>query len=86
MVDFGEYPLDLFDDDGDGVNEMCLLFDEDGKNKQTGSKPPSNSGCGIDFEIPHQSTGSVEEQHQIEPLKKKGQPRLAPHLEEQLLL
>jgi len=27
-------PLDLFDDDGDGVNEMCLLFDEDNKNQQ----------------------------------------------------
>jgi hypothetical protein len=45
MDDFDEDPLDLLDDDGDGVNEMCLLFDEDGKNKQTGSKPPGNSGC-----------------------------------------
>ncbi len=26
-----EDPLDLFEDDGDGVNEMCLLFDEDSK-------------------------------------------------------
>ncbi|MEA3548294.1 MAG: hypothetical protein U9R66_11600, partial [Thermodesulfobacteriota bacterium] len=40
-----EDPLDLLDDDGDGVVEMCLLFDDDGKNKQTGSKPLNNSEC-----------------------------------------
>ena len=45
MNDFDEDPLDLFDDDGDGVVEMCVLFDDDGKNKPTGSKPPSNSRC-----------------------------------------
>ena len=45
MEDFGEDPLDLLDDDGDGVIEMCLFFDEDEKNKQGGSKPPANSGC-----------------------------------------
>lgn len=45
MTDFDEDPLDLLGDDADGVNEMYLLFDDDGKNKQTGSKPPSNSGC-----------------------------------------
>ncbi len=44
MEDFDEDPLDLLDDDGDGVIEMCLLFDDD---KKTGSKPPSNSGCSI---------------------------------------
>jgi hypothetical protein len=49
MDDFGEDPLDLFDDDGDGVVEMCVLFDDEGKNKQTGSKPPSNSGCCVVF-------------------------------------
>ncbi len=43
MKDFEDDPLDLLDDDGDGVNEMCLLFEEDEKKK--GSKPPSNSGC-----------------------------------------
>lgn len=45
MADLNEDPLDLIGDDGDGVNEMCLLFDEDGKNKQTGPKPPIKSGC-----------------------------------------
>lgn len=45
MDDFDEDPLDLFDDDGDGVVEMCVLFDEDGNNKQPGARPPSNSGC-----------------------------------------
>ncbi len=45
MEDFDRDPLDLFDDDGDGVNEMCLLFDEDAKKK--GSKPPPSSGCCI---------------------------------------
>lgn len=34
MNDFDQDPLDLLGDDGDGVNEMCLLFDEDKKNKQ----------------------------------------------------
>ncbi len=36
-----EDPLDLLEDDGDGVIEMGLLFDEDEK----GSKPPRGSGC-----------------------------------------
>ena len=49
MADFGEDPLDLFDDDGDGVVEMCVLFDEDGKNKQGGAKPSGNSGCCVVF-------------------------------------
>ena len=30
-MDFDEDPLDLLDDDGDGVIETCLFFDEDGK-------------------------------------------------------
>ncbi len=61
MSDFDEDPLDLFDDDGDGVNEMCLLFDEDSKGKQSGSKPPgSNSGCCVIFLIAGTSiTGTV---------------------------
>ena len=29
MEDFDEDPLDLLEDDGDGVIEMCLFFDED---------------------------------------------------------
>jgi len=33
-MDFNEDPLDLFDDDG--VNEMCLLFDEKENKKQNG--------------------------------------------------
>ncbi len=43
--DFDESPLDL-NGDGDDAMEMCLFFDEDGKQgKQGGSKPPGNSGC-----------------------------------------
>ncbi len=45
MDDFDEDPLDLLDDDGDGVNEMCLFFDEDEKDKNGGKKPNGNSGC-----------------------------------------
>ncbi len=47
MEDFDGDPLDLLDDDGDGVIEMGLFFDEDEKNKQSGIKPPGNSGCCI---------------------------------------
>ena len=31
MSHFDEDPLDLFEDDGDGVNEMCILFDPEDK-------------------------------------------------------
>ena len=48
MDDFDEDPLDFLDDDGDGVNEMCLLFDEEQK-KEKGNKPPGNSGCCVVF-------------------------------------
>jgi len=48
MKDFDKSPLDL-DGDGDDAVEMCLFFDEDEKNKQGGSKPPSNSGCCVMF-------------------------------------
>ena len=48
MEDFGESPLDL-DGDGDDAIEMCMFFDEDGKSKQGGSKPPGNSGCCVVF-------------------------------------
>ncbi len=47
MGDPDKDPLDLLDDDGDGAIEMCLLFDEDEKNKQSGGRPPGNSGCCI---------------------------------------
>ena len=47
--DFDESPLDL-NGDGDDAMEMCLFFDEDGKQgKQGGSKPPNNSGCCVVF-------------------------------------
>ena len=39
-------PSIIFDDGGDGVNEMCLLFDEDSKKgspKGSSQKP----GCGV---------------------------------------
>ena len=45
MDDFDEDPLDLLEDDGDGVIEMCLFIDEDEKDKKDGSKPTGNSGC-----------------------------------------
>lgn len=35
--------LDLFDDDGDGVVEMCTLFDEE----ENGNKSSNNGGCCI---------------------------------------
>ena len=41
-----EDPLDLLEDDGDGVNEMCLLFDEDSK-KENSKVPPQKTGCGV---------------------------------------
>ncbi len=45
MEDFDEDPLDLLEDDGDGVIEMGLFFDEDEKDKQSGNKPPGGGGC-----------------------------------------
>ena len=45
MDDFDEDPLGLLDDDGDGVIEMGLFFDEDEKNNENGNKPPGKSGC-----------------------------------------
>lgn len=51
MDDFDEDPLDLLDDDGDGVIEMGLLFDEDDKNKQSDLKAPKNTGCCMLFLI-----------------------------------
>lgn len=41
-----EDPLDLLGDDGDGVNEMCLLFDEDSK-KGVPKGPPQKAGCAV---------------------------------------
>lgn len=45
MDEFDEDPLDLLEDDGDGVIEMPLFFDEDSKNKQGERPPASHSGC-----------------------------------------
>jgi hypothetical protein len=45
MEDFDEDPLDLLEDDGDGVIEMGLFFDDDKKGNDSGSEPPGNSGC-----------------------------------------
>jgi len=43
MEDFDD-PLDLLDDDGDGVVEICLLEEEEKLKKTRGNK---NSGCCI---------------------------------------
>lgn len=43
---FDEDPLDLLEDDGDGVNEMCLFFDKD-DDKQKSQKFPQGTGCGL---------------------------------------
>jgi len=42
VEDFVEDPLDLFEDDCDGVIEMGLFFDKD---KQSEKKPPGGGGC-----------------------------------------
>lgn len=44
MDDYDD-PLDLLNDDGDGVIEMCLLEEEE--NKQKGNNNPKNTGCCI---------------------------------------
>ena len=44
MDDFDDDPLDLIDDDGDGVIEMSLFFDEEQK-KEKGNGPRHNGGC-----------------------------------------
>ncbi|MEE4314396.1 MAG: hypothetical protein V2J11_07840 [Desulfofustis sp.] len=44
MDDFDEDPLDLLEDDGDGVNETILLFDKDAENQQP---PVKNRGCAV---------------------------------------
>jgi len=49
MTNIDKDPLDLFEDDGDGVNEMGLLFDEKEENKQDGHKPSGSSGCCVVF-------------------------------------
>jgi hypothetical protein len=49
MVDFDDDPLDLLEDDGDGVNEMCLLLDDEEPAKTGGRQPSGNGGCCIIF-------------------------------------
>jgi len=41
-----EDPLDLLHDDGDGVIEMCLLEEEEKREKGSGNQ---NSGCCVAF-------------------------------------
>ena len=45
MDDFDEDPLDLLDDDSDGVVEMPLFFDEEHRETPGEGKPPERSGC-----------------------------------------
>ena len=45
-MSFDDDPLDLLDDDDDGVIETILLFDED-QNKQQGSGSPQPTGCSV---------------------------------------
>ena len=49
MDEFDEDPLDLLDDDGDGVIEMGLFLDDEAKNQQPASNQPSSSGCCVVF-------------------------------------
>ncbi len=57
MDDFNDDPLDLLEDDGDGVNETCLFFDAE--DEKSGSKPPGPSGCCIVFLVMGATVGSV---------------------------
>jgi hypothetical protein len=41
-----EDPLDLLEDDGDGVIEMCLFFDKESE-KDNPKGPPQKAGCGF---------------------------------------
>ncbi len=45
-MSYDEDPLELLEDDGDGVIEIGLFFDDE---KETGKKksPQGNSGCGL---------------------------------------
>jgi len=45
-MNYDDDTLDLLDDDGDGVNEMCLFFDKE-DDQQKSSKPPQRTGCGV---------------------------------------
>ena len=48
MTDYDE--LDLLQDDGDGVVEMCLMEEEEERQVKRGSSE-NNSGCGLVFLI-----------------------------------
>ena len=41
-----EDPLDLLEDDGDGIIEMCLFFDED-SDKKNPKGSPQKAGCSV---------------------------------------
>ena len=45
-MSFDEDPLDLLEDDGDGVIETAIFFDEEEQKKEG---PPQNAGCCIVF-------------------------------------
>ena len=42
-------PLDLLNDDGDGIIEMCTILDEDDKQKPSG---PNSPGCMVLLALP----------------------------------
>ncbi len=46
-MSFNDDPLDLLEDDGDGVGEMCLIFDDEGENKHNSQKSPHGTGCSL---------------------------------------
>lgn len=47
-MSFDEDPLDLLEDDGDGVVEMGLFFDKDGENQNSQKSPQgTGSGCAV---------------------------------------
>ena len=43
-MSFDEDPLDLLEDNGDGVIETAIFFDEEEQKKE---RPPQNTGCCI---------------------------------------
>ncbi len=46
MMSHDEDHLDLLEDDGDGVIEMCLFFDKESE-KDNPRGPPQKAGCGF---------------------------------------
>lgn len=44
-MDFDDDPLDLLEDDGDGVNEIGLFFEDE--DKQNSQKATQGTGCSL---------------------------------------